>query len=155
MNCKPWLWKCTASTWRRHCNRCCFMRGESLEARKSTTAINNCLFQTESYLKLFDLLQQNPRTSSQTHQGQNAGPESCAPHSLVWTGSLCEWTPAANCWFIINTSKVNLGNWTHFCSHPYKYETSIQFNGSTELKHKLCALEMDKTRRTLSSPHNS
>lgn len=56
--------------------------------------------------------------------------------------------PAANRCFIVNAYKVHLGNPTRFCSHAYKYEPSIQFKGSTELKQKPPVFETGKPNGT-------
>lgn len=92
-------------------------------------------------------------------QGQNAGAQRscptpcCTPLSeqVLFVNGL----PAANCWFIMNTYKANLGNRTHSRGHPYKYEPSIQCKGSIELKRKLRVFETAKTNKTSSSPRNS
>lgn len=148
MNCKPRLWKHTARTWRRHWNRWCFMHGETLEARKALLPSTTYFWRQVSWSYLIHY-SETPEHQPRESKGEAPDLSDGVPHDPS-PNRFSGWTdpPAANRCFIMNAYNVHLGNPTRFCSHAYKYEPSIQFKGSTELKQKLPVFETGKPNGT-------
>lgn len=156
MNCKPWLWKHTARTWRRHWNRWCFMHGETLEARKALLPSTT----TTSDGKLAEAI------CSITAKPQNVSPEraraKCRTPAMeshttpLWTGSLCERTPlqptAALSW-----TRIKFTSETQPVFVATRTNTSLRSSSKAVLNWNKSLLSSKRASLTelLSSPQNS